>query len=369
MVQADRRENPALSERLWSRTCDFEFFQAVRLLEWMAWEARWQGQSVAAPVGEDARPDEELVRFRVPVNTSFPAAAMGSLTARAPAGSSKQLPPELSINFLGLIGPSGVLPHHYLAEAVARNHHQDRALADFFDVFQHRAAALFYRAWRKYRLPFELERTLRDAQLASADLAPDDDSFSFALRCLVGLGTSGLADRLAAADETVVFYAGHFSHTARSAVALERMLADFFGLPATVEQFSGRWLTIPPDQRTNTPTVQRPLGQNCSLGRETVLGSRVWDVQTKFRVKLGPMSYRRFAQFFPGESAMQRMVDLVRLYVGPALDFDVQPVLRRDEVPTAQLASPGGLASKLGRNAWLAARPRSQDASEAVFRT
>jgi type VI secretion system protein ImpH len=369
MVQADRRENPALSERLWSRTCEFEFFQAVRLLEWIAWEARAPGAPAAAAVGEDARPDEELVRFRVPVTTAFPAAALGTLSTGLKTDSLRARPPELSISFLGLVGSSGVLPHHYSTEAIARAHNQDRALGEFFDLFQHRAAALFFRAWRKYRLPFERERTLRDRGFPTAGEVPPDDPFGFALRCLVGLGTEGLRNRLAVADEAVAFYAGHFTHAPRCAAALERMVADYFGLSATIQQFSGRWLTLPLDQRTAMPTAQHPRGRNCSLGRDTIVGSRVWDVHTMFRVSLGPMTYRRFADFFPGEPALRKLTDLVRLYVGPALEFDVQPVLRREDVPTAQLSPSGELRSMLGRNAWLAARPRTQDAGEAIFRT
>jgi type VI secretion system protein ImpH len=145
------------------------------------------------------------------------------------------------------------------------------------------------------------------------------------------------------------------------------MIGDYFRLPAEIEQFSGRWLALPPDQRSTMPSRDQPRGRSCALGRETIVGSRVWDVHTKFRIRLGPMPYRRFAEFFPGAAALWELGDLARLYAGPALDFDVQPVLMRDEVPTAQL---GGArpTTMLGRNAWLACQRRERDAEEAVFR-
>ena len=367
MVQADRRANPAVSERLLERACEFDFFQAVRLLEWMAWEAQSQRASSRAPVGEDARPDRELVRFRVPPTTGFAASAIGSLYDPGPSASGDGQPLELTVSFLGLIGPSGVLPLHYSAETITRNQNQDRALAEFFDIFQHRAISLFFRAWRKYRLPFELERTLRQQPPDNAEARRDDDLFSFVLRCLVGLGSEGLARRLEIADETAVFYSGHFTHAPRSALALERMLADYFNLAAEVRQFAGRWLSLPPDQRTAMPTAQRPQGSYCALGRTSIVGSRVWDVATRFRVRLGPMSYRQFLEFLPGGEALRRLADLVRLYVGPALEFEVQPVLKRDEVPTAQLGGPGAGKTMLTRNGWLATGRRQRDADEAVF--
>jgi type VI secretion system protein ImpH len=369
MAATDRRKNLALSERLQARTCEFEFFQAVRLLEWMAYEARRKGEPAASPVGEDARPGDELVRFRVPASTAFPAAAVGSLAPRAKGDAPGSHPVELTISFLGLIGASGVLPPHYATETIARAHHQDRTLAEFFDIFQHRAAALFFRAWRKYRLPFVLERSLREASIAPADDPPPDDPFTVALRSLVGLGTAGLADRQQVADETIVFYSGHFTHVARSAVALERTLADYFGLRVSIDQFSGRWLNLPLDQRSHMPSSRLPTGKNCSLGRSVIVGSRIWDVASKFRIRLGPLTLRQFTEFLPGEKSMQQLTDLVRLYVGPALDFDVQPVLQRAEVPTAQLAVRGGQRTMLTRNAWLKKPARAEDAADAIFRT
>ena len=361
MVQADRRENPAVADRLAERAWKFDFFQAVRLLEWIAWEAKSQGQPARAPIGEDARPEEELVRFRVPASTAFSSGAVESL--HTPTDGS---PPELTVSFLGLIGASGVLPHHYSAEAIARLHEKDPALAEFFDIFQHRAVGLFFRAWRKYRLPFELERTLRDLRNQESD-PRQDDPFTAVLRGLVGLAAEAVSRRMRIADETVLYYAGHFTHQSRSALALQQMVGDYFGLPAEIEQFSGRWLTLPPDQRSTMPARDQPQGRSCALGRDTIVGSRVWDVHTKFRIRLGPMPYVRFAEFFPGAPGLLELGDLARLYVGPVLEFDVQPVLLRDEVPTARLgeAQP---TTMLGRNAWLACRRREQDADEAVFR-
>jgi type VI secretion system protein ImpH len=353
-----------LTERLLAHAREFDFFQTIRLLEWVAWEARSQGLGHVGPIGEDSRPDDEVVRFRVPATLAFAPSPVVALTGRKPEPEAPLTNPwQMEVAFLGMIGPSGVLPTHYTAEAITRVHGQDPVLKDFLDIFQHRAVSLFYRAWRKYRLAFELERSLREQ---SHPIWPgaSGDPFSSVFRCLVGLGTSSLADRMRVADETIVYYCGHFTHAARPALSLARLLEDYYQLPAEVEQFSGRWLNLPPEQRTSMPTRLLPRGRHCILGRESIVGSRVWDVQSKFRIRLGPMTYRRFTEFFPGGTSMNQLADLVRLYARPALEFDVQPVLRRDEVPTAQL----GTKTMLGRNGWLASRPRSQDAAEAVFR-
>ena len=67
------------------------------------------------------------------------------------------------VAFLGLTGPSGVLPPHYTAHADARVcAAKDTSLRDLLDMFNHRLISLFYRAWEKYRLPFAYERSRQE---------------------------------------------------------------------------------------------------------------------------------------------------------------------------------------------------------------
>jgi type VI secretion system protein ImpH len=350
MAQARGRETAALSDRLLARPWEFDFFQAVRVLEWMAHEA----------AAGDLRPGEELVRFRVPATSAFAAGSISGLRRAGKRDDGSAKPAELQVSFLGLIGQSGVLPQHYTAEVIERSHQNDHALRDFMDIFHHRAVAMFFAAWRKYRLPFVIEKSRRAGQ-------EEVDTFTIALRSLVGLGTHGVEHRLSVPDEAILFYSGHYGHAPRNAVSLERLLNDFFRLPAEVVQFVGQWLTLPPEERTKTPGKQR-LGMHCSLNRDAIVGSRVWDVQSRFRVRIGPMKYSQFLEFFPGGPAMRRLADLVRLYVGPALAFDVQPILQKDEVPTAQLSAPAPAGrTHLGWNSWLKKKSRGADAEDAKF--
>src|SRR5262249_46995051 len=108
------------------------------------------------------------------------------------------------------------------------------------------------------------------------------------------------------------------------------------------------------------------------VGVGGVAGERVWDVQSKIRIRLGPLDYGRFTEYLPDPAptaerkAFFLLAQLVRLYVGPALSFDVQLVLTAEEVPECRLTE-GGIGPRLGWNTWSLSRPLTRDAEDATF--
>jgi type VI secretion system protein ImpH len=104
-----------------------------------------------------------------------------------------------------------------------------------------------------------------------------------------------------------------------------------------------------------------------------VAGERVWDVQSKIRIRLGPLRYVQFQEFLPDRAATSErkaffmLVHLVRLYVGVELDFDVQLVLRAEEIPACQLAEGPSGGPHLGWNTWMCSQTPAHDSQDAVF--
>ena len=82
-----------------------------------------------------------------------------------------------------------------------------------------------------------------------------------------------------------------------------------------------------------------------------------------FRVQLGPLDRQAFDRFMPGGDDLVRLGQLVRTYAGPEFDFDVQLILRRQDVPQSQL----GGDSRLGWNSWMISDAPQHDADDAVF--
>jgi type VI secretion system protein ImpH len=363
MAGANRRASAALSERLFGEPYHFDFFQAVRLLEWVLREQAGPDPAQRPrPVGRDEPPECEAVRFRALPSLTFPGSAVADVRppGEGAGDNGAPAPAEMTVAFFGLTGPEGVLPQHYTSLLLERIRVKDFALRDFLDLFHHRLISLFYRAWEKYRLPFAYERSALEG-------GGEADACTQALYCLVGLGTAGLRGRQEVDDEAFLYYAGHFAHRPRPAVVLEGVLADYFEVPVEVRQLQGQWLRLGPDDRSVMPGAQHPEGLNALLGVNALAGDRVWEVQSKFRLRVGPLTYAQFRALMPNGGALRAFCQLTRSYAGPEFDFDVQPVLRAAEVPWCRLGPGEADGPYLGWNTWARSSPFREDVADTVF--
>lgn len=332
----------------------FDFFQAVRLIALAA----------AAPRTANGAPDqvatadwsyEEEVRFRAHVGHAFPASAVSSFDVPSTSGTeADEAPvPEMTVTFLGLAGTSSMMPWHYTQLLIDRIRDKDFGLRDFLDLFNHRLIAQFYRAWEKCHFHVGYESAGRRG-------ATEPDRFTQMLFSLVGMGTLGLRGRQTFSDELLLYYAGHFSHRPRSAVALERIVNDMFHVPTEIQQFQGQWMYLRPADRTRLR-----VGGNNQLGISAIAGLRVWGIENKVRVRVALSHYADFQKFMPSGSAYRALGHIVRLFVGLSLDFDLQVRLSKEAVPRCQLTADRGV--QLGWNTWLFSGAANRDVEDAVF--
>ena len=383
MATPDGTTVTGITRQLIKEPYRFDFFQAIRLMERIARErfgepdhaqptmadtdVRLDDEALLAdpklqfnPIGRDSPPSLEVVRLRALPSRSFPASDIYKLTMVPPVEDELKPLFDLTVSFIGLYGPNGVLPVHYTQNVINETRAKRKSpTRDFLDVFNHRIISLFYRAWEKYRFEIGFERAHHR----------DDDSTDLFTNCLfsaVGLGPRPLRNRLEVPDELFLFYSGAFSTFPKNAISLERMLVEIFDLEIKVHQFSGQWLQIDPDQQSRMPTRHEPDGVNAQLGRTLVAGSRVWSIDSKFRIRIGPVRYPQFKQLMPGEKKLVQLAQIVRQYVGPTLDFDVQVVLAKEDVP--QMKFDRSSPPQLGQNTWLFSNPLPDDKDEAVFR-
>jgi type VI secretion system protein ImpH len=249
---------------------------------------------------------------------------------------------------MGLLGGRGVLPAHY-TERIAEHqaYQRDEGPRAFLDTFSNRSLALFYEAWRKYRLAFKYQ-------------VSGHDTFLPLLLELAGLGHASLRRRLAGdkggrvLDESLGYFAASIRQRPASAVQLARVLSEYFGQPIRAEQFVGCWYEVPAAQ-------QSTLGQpGAVLGAGAMAGARVWQRDLRLRLVIGPLDHASFNAFLPGGLAARALNSMLAMFTGVSLEYEVELVLRATAVHCATLAD-GEHAARLGWDAYVVSSPQSQD--------
>lgn len=316
----------SVEEWLFAEAYRFDFFQAVRLLELIFPER--------LPIGEGSEPEKEPVHFSARIAFDFPASDVQDLfPGQGP------LPALMVTNFMGLAGASGPLPAPLAELVLERLRHKDTGLRDFLDIFNHRLISLMYRTRKVHRVNFSAE-------------SPEHSRIANYLYAFLGLGLGSLRNRMPVEDRSLLSYAGLISQQPRSAVGLERVLSDHFQVEVRVEQFSGGWRSIEPDQWT----VLGRSGKNQLLGQNIVVGTRIWDQQGRFWIVVGPLKLDQYLPFLPDGDAYQPLCAMARFYAGEEFEFRLRFELEAEEIPETRLG-----ASKLGWTSWLKTRPARKD--------
>lgn len=316
----------------------FEFFQAVRLLN-LAFPGR-------TPVGRFVKPSAEVARFHAHASPAFPASQIQALASQ------ENGVPALWVNFMGLIGPLGLLPLYYTELVLERERARDHALREFLDIFHHRMISLFYAAWEKYRFNIAYERGERDR-------------FSHHLLDLIGMGVPGLENRQEVADDSLLFYGGLLALHPRSAAGFEQMLGDYFDVPVEIEQFVGAW--YPVDSSSQCELDGNRQDYSAQLGFGAVVGDEIWDQQSRVRVKLGPLTFAEYRDFLPDGSAHRQLAALAKFYAGHEYDIEMQLILRRDEVPACELGAGEAEGLQLGWTTWVKSTPFGRDPGDTIL--
>lgn len=314
----------------------YDFYQTLRRLECLYDnKPRW---------GTALRPVDEPVRLGQDPDVAFAPSPLASLEWGQDGA-----PPRLQVRLFGLLGPNGPLPIHITEYARHRLRHAgDPTLSRFLDLFHHRFLALFYRAWAQAQPHVNRDR-------------PDHDRFLVYIGSFIGVAPESLRHRDTVPDLARLHHAGTLVRHVRNAEGLSSIIRQFFRVPAAIEEFVGHWLRLEPAERSY---LRR---DGAALGSGAVLGARVWDHQSKFRIHLGPLTLAQYEAFLPATAAnrtggtlLRKLTDWVRFYLCFELDWDVRLALKREEVPRLQL----GIAGQLGWTTWLGTRKAATAAAD-----
>ncbi|GJD47766.1 hypothetical protein OPKNFCMD_0476 [Methylobacterium crusticola] len=250
----------------------------------------------------------------------------------------------LHVRFLGLLGPQGALPLHVTDEAYGWHLAGHEAFPRFLDILNHRFIQLFYRAWADAR------------PIAQAD-RPDDDRFVAYVGSTVGLGTATFHDLDTVSDIGRLAFAGLLGPKAKSASRLRQAVEGLFGIPCEVEEFVGTFLPFERADQTRLGAAHARLGVDC------LMGSSVFSVEDKFRLRLFAQDLAAYERFLPDGPLCTPLADLLFFYVGCELDCEVELALPRRAVVPLRLSREAG--GRLGYTTWMV---KAQDPDAAGYR-
>lgn len=309
----------------------YDFFAVMRLLETL--------HHAKPRLGESQLPEQDCIRLGQELSMQF---APSSLYALQQDETPEQRW-HLQVLFYGMFGPNGALPLHltdYVLER-KRNAH-DSTMVEFIDIFHHRLLSLFYRAWANKEPTVQYDR-------------PETDRFHSYVGSLLGIGVKETQNRDRMPDDNKMHFAAHFGAQTRHVSGLAAVLRAFFQVPLQVEEFVGEWLKIPEE---NVTRLGQAMGGQ--LGGDTVLGGYSWQRQYKFRIRLGPLSLADYETLLPNGDKLKLLGTVVRNYLGDELNWDVNLVLRQQEVPKTCLGQYG----QLGLNSWVLSQAPTHDAAD-----
>ena len=292
-------------------------------------------------VGAAQRPQQENFRLGQQASLGFAPREL----ARVEVQLDRKQRPRAHIKLFGLgaLGPNGALPIHFtelVRERVEAK--RDTTLADFLDLFHHRAFTHIYRAWAQSQSAAGLDRI-------------DAETFSPYIARLAGDEPSEV-QHPALPPHARWASSAHRVRTARNPEGLVSTLARFFGVAVQLREYMLQWMPIEPQDHCilNQPRISSVLGEGAMLGEV------VPDRQSRFRLVIGPLDMEGYLRLTPQGAASGRdlpaLRDIVRAFVGFEYVWEVELLISRDAAPQTRL----GDRTQLGWSSWMASdRPRS----------
>ncbi|NTY40668.1 type VI secretion system baseplate subunit TssG [Burkholderia diffusa] len=309
---AASKGSPTVAGTLFQRAPTMTFMQLCRLLEACAPER--------PGFGTRDTPEHEPVRFRPRPRLGFPA---GEVAAVEFDDEHPDAPPTVRTTFMGLYGVDAAMPSHMIDEIVLREEGHE-AVEAFLDPFNHRAATLLYRAWKKYRYPERFR-------------AGGVDDYSQSLLCLAGFGWGDKPLRAGLPNSRMLALLGLLIQRTRTSEGLAGVVALAApGVDVRVDEF---WAVTTSTGRPTPLTSAKPdadmlaEGKRSGLGGGYVLGRRLTYRSRAVRVTLRPVDERQAQDLLPDAGLHREVMAFIQLYVGVKADVHLRMEVSSRFVP------------------------------------
>lgn len=321
MPNTYRRKSYSLTDSLINTPYNYQFIQAVRLLEQASITNNDKPNNYSnLSITGFVPPEQETIRFSSRQALTFPGSEIDKISIETQKSGKRQW--SMSVNFIGLTGISGVMPFHYTELILKRAKFKDFSIKRFFDLFNHRAISLFYKASTKYNLPLTYERNKLTKQ-------PTPDKITSVILSLIGMATGKASNDFKLKNESLINYSGLLSQQIRSASGLKQIISNIFDTPVKINEFVPEKYQLLEDAKTRLPCIDVPQGMNNQLGRNVLIGNSAWTAQSKINIELGPIEPENASKFTPGSNTMKILNEITQLYTGPEIDHDVTLKFRK----------------------------------------
>lgn len=330
-----------LTPRLAAHYGRFNVLQLLRVLRWQTNGRPGHLDDIDAPV---------RVRFSASLEAGFRGHEFSDLqVADTSGGDEHKISREVRLKTSNycIAGTLGPLPEPFTEWLREQARQRQHAGAAFLDIFNQRLNTL------RFDMKAEMLPELNSA-------APEESMHAACLAALMGFGAPPLQAQAGLPPRAWLALAAVLANCRRSAATIARTFSVVFGARVLFEERIASWCAIEPADRI-------ALGRaNHTLGRRSVLGRQLMDVQGRVRLTIPGLSYAQAGALLParhGELAShaahgyRHLAGLLRLLLDRRFDCEVRLQLRDGAVPRASLqASPDqrhAWGMRLGQTAWL----------------
>jgi len=321
MANSDRQQIIDVEQLLLKNGREIPFVQVLRLLRFL----------LANKHDRDDRNDHvfEHIRIRPELSLDFPNTDVVSVEKKEQRSHDIF---RITATFMGLYGSSSPLPTFYTEDLLEERGEESSITRDFLDIFNHPFYRHYFDIWEKYTPGTQLAEN------------PNNKAYSY-LYSLLGLSGEHSRQSLPS-NRRLLAYIGLATQTPRSASGLRSIIADILEIDTVeVEQCVPYVAIIASDQRFN-------LGaKNSTLGEDSHLGSQVFDLMGKFRVRIKHLDSEQHRYVLPDADGYALIQESVKFYMDQPLKWDLELEIDEEEIQTCQ---PGNTQwGKLGWNTWV----------------
>lgn len=308
MATPQRRPDPSLEAKFFAQPYEFDFHQAIRILEWL--------KPGCAPLGEQDNPKKEAVIFQSRVTLSSSSSDIYSLNVNYKYPDR----PIMTVNFLGLAGIQGPLPTPYTEILIDRLRQKDTAMADFLDIFNHRLISFWHRVHKK-------------VVLGIAQVTPDKTDIGKCLLNLLGLDETLANGSYPIPLRSLIKYVPIFWQRPHSLSGLLTILKGYFPYSMTIKPFCGGWdKAIPSDL-----SLIGIKGQFNRLGQDLILGQHTWNQTQGISIHFEQLQWLDFISYLPGGRGYKALNFLCDLYCDPTTKIHIKISLQAQTIPPLRL--------------------------------